>query len=192
MYTKEQLKDLLKERIKDFEQFDKYYAIYQYHFQNNSSIETKKYHFHHCIPVNVTKQNLNKKNRRQVIAEHDNKYNVEDNIVKLPIKWHIVAHYVFALATKNIDDINAFYTLVEDFETNINSYTFDSVVDLAKIIEENAKPNSKKQYMTVEQVKKQIKQKQNNYKQELKQKMKPRQEEYKKQLKEHKKQLSNK
>jgi hypothetical protein len=161
MYNDEEIEKLFENHIVDETYFKKYVDIYKY-FKIN---ETKddRFNFHHFFPVNYGKEILNEKNRYHTIKKHDEFYAIENNVVKLPIKWHIIAHYILAKATFRKDDINSFFTLIGNYDRNIESYSFNEVESLAELIEENSEPNQTEHYMTQSETKEYLKQKQKDY-----------------------------
>ena len=100
----------------------------------------------------------------QKLEKHDKLFDIKDNVVKLPIKWHVIAHYCLAMATLREDDINSFFTLVGDYSKPIQNYTFFDVQTLAQLVEENAQPNSINHYVTQKERKELYKEQQKEYK----------------------------
>lgn len=204
MYDDNQINDMFGKYIKDNEYFKTYVSIYKYFKENE--MDGNKFHYHHFYPSFLRKIENDEflKNRYHAIEKLDNDYDPDDNVVKLPIKWHVIAHYCLGLALRTTDAENSFYVLIGDYSKSIESYTFDDVDNLARLIEENAMSNSLNQYMTQRDKKEMYKSKQKEYqnkwneehKDELfqrKQEYKNRQKEYQKKWKdEHKDELLQK
>lgn len=159
MYTKEFLLSIFD--IKYYDWFDKYVEIcFLYQKIKTDDIF---FNYHHIIPVNVGKEQLNTKNRYHTISEHDKMYHPNDNVVKLSIDYHILAHYCLARATEREDDINSFYTLIGNYDKWYKSYSLDEVKKIAKLVKESSLPNTNDHYMTVEERKEYDKSKQKEY-----------------------------
>lgn len=190
MYNDEEIEKLFENHIVDETYFKKYVDIYKY-FKIN---ETKddRFNFHHFFPVNYGKEILNEKNRYHTIKKHDEFYAIENNVVKLPIKWHIIAHYILAKATFRKDDINSFFTLIGNYDRNIESYSFNEVESLAELIEENSLPNQIDHYVTQSERKEMYKEQQKVYKEKWKEEHKDEIEERKRQQREYAKQMREK
>lgn len=186
MYTDEQIKDMFYEYIKDYDYFTRYTNIYKYYKTNDC--ESNKYNFHHFVPCNFTKESLQEKNRYHTIEKHDELYDIKDNVVKLPIKWHVIAHYCLAMATLREDDINSFFTLIGDYSKPIEKYTFNDVQTLAQLVEENALPNTIDHYVTQSERKEMYKVQQKEYKEKWKEEHKEEIEERKRKQREYAKQ----
>ena len=162
MYTDEQIDQFFGKHIKNKNYFGTYVAIYKYFMENET--DNNKFNHHHFVPCNITKESLQEKNRYHTIEKHDKLFDIKDNVVKLPIKWHVIAHYCLAMATLREDDINSFFTLVGDYSKPIQNYTFDDVQTLAQLVEENAQPNSINHYVTQNERKELYKEQQKEYK----------------------------
>ena len=162
MYTDEQIEQFFGKYIKNKNYFGTYVAIYKYFMENKT--DSNRFNHHHFVPCNITKESLQEKNRYHTIEKHDKLFDVKDNVVKLPIKWHVIAHYCLAMATLREDDINSFFTLVGDYSKPIQNYTFDDVQNLAQLVEENATPNSIDHYVTQSERKEMYKEQQKEYK----------------------------
>lgn len=173
MYTDEEIEQFFNKYIKDRNYFETYVAIYKYFMKNET--DSDKFNSHHFIPCNFTKELLQEKNRYHAIEKHDELFDVKDNVVKLPIKWHIIAHYCLAMATLREDDVNSFFTLIKDYSKKINDYTFDDVQSLAQTIEENSIPNTIDHYLTQSERK-------DLYKQTMKENKKRYEEEHKEEI----------
>ena len=166
MYTDEQIEQFFNKYIKNKNYFGTYVAIYKYFMENET--DSDRFNHHHFVPCNITKESLQEKNRYHTIETHDKLFDIKDNIVKLPIKWHVIAHYCLAMATLREDDINSFFTLVGDYSKPIQNYTFDDVQNLAQLVEENATPNSIDHYVTQHERKEMYKEQQKVYKEQWK------------------------
>lgn len=162
MYTDKQIEQFFGKYIKNKNYFGTYVAIYKYFMENET--DSNRFNHHHFVPCNITKESLQEKNRYHTIEKHDKLFDVKDNVVKLPIKWHVIAHYCLAMATLREDDINSFFTLVGDYSKPIQNYTFDDVQNLAQLVEENATPNSIDHYVTQSERKEMYKEQQKEYK----------------------------
>ena len=162
MYTDEQIEHFFGKYIKNKNYFGTYVAIYKYFMENETN--SNRFNHHHFVPCNITKESLQEKNRYHTIEKHDKLFDIKDNVVKLPIKWHVIAHYCLAMATLREDDINSFFTLVGDYSKPIQNYTFDDVQNLAQLVEENATPNLIDHYVTQSERKELYKEQQKEYK----------------------------
>lgn len=162
MYTDEQMEQFFDKHIKNKNYFGTYVAIYKYFMENET--DSNRFNHHHFVPCNITKECLQEKNRYHTIEKHDKLFDIKDNVVKLPIKWHVIAHYCLAMATLREDDINSFFTLVGDYSKPIQNYTFFDVQTLAQLVEENAQPNSIDHYVTQSERKEMYKEQQKEYK----------------------------
>lgn len=166
MYTDEQIERFFGKHIKNKNYFGTYVAIYKYFMENET--DNNRFNHHHFVPCNITKESLQEKNRYHTIEKHDELFDIKDNVVKLPIKWHVIAHYCLAMATLREDDINSFFTLVGDYSKPIQNYTFFDVQTLAQLVEENAQLNSIDHYVTQSERKELYKEQQKEYKKKWK------------------------
>ena len=171
MYSDEQITEMFKNKYNTIdpqckEYLDAYINIYKQSFVR--PCESDKYNHHHFFPSFIFKQLIGEKNRYHTIEKLDESYKPSDNVCKLRILYHILAHYYLALAMKGtvyeFDANNAFYTLVGDYSKNINDYTLDEVKELGRLIEENATPNSIDHYVTQSERKEMYKEQQKVYK----------------------------
>lgn len=162
MYTDEQIEQFFSKHIKNKNYFGTYVAIYKYFMENET--DSNRFNHHHFVPCNITKESLQEKNRYHTIEKHDKLFDIKDNVVKLPIKWHVIAHYCLAMATLREDDINSFFTLVGDYSKPIQNYTFFDVQTLAQLVEENATSNSIDHYVTQSERKELYKEQRKEYK----------------------------
>ena len=181
MYSKEYIKSIIKPISKNWSEawFNNYYKIIEY-FSKHDTCDNK-YNFHHVIPVHVSvdENSTTFKRRAQAIAYHDEKYNIIDNVVKLPIKMHVIAHYCLAKATMNKKDINSFMILHGDFTRDFYSMTMHDVEELSNLVHESGFPNSSEHYMTIDEMKRQ----QQEYRHEYSKKIRENQKKYLKNLK---------
>lgn len=206
MYTDEQIMEMFKGKYNDTDSLYKgyfyaYVNIYKQSFFH--PCESDKYNFHHFYCSFLYKQQINTKNRYHTIEKLDEFYKPNDNVCKLRILYHVLAHYYLAMSMcgtiYEFDASNAFYTLVGNFDKALKDYTIDEVKELGRLIEENAPPNSINHYITMserkdlyKQTAKEIKQKyeQDNKeeiekkKKDLKQKQKENREKWKEEHKE--------
>jgi len=187
MYTDEQIEQFFDKYIKNKNYFGTYVAIYKYFMENET--DSNKFNHHHFVPCNITKESLQEKNRYHTIEKHDKLFDIKDNVVKLPIKWHVIAHYCLAMATLREDDINSFFTLIGDYSKPIQNYTFDDVQNLAQLVEENATPNSINYYVTQSERKELYKEQQKEYKKKWEEEHKDEIEERKRKQKEYAKKM---
>ena len=187
MYTDEEIKNIFNGHILNKDYFERYVNIYKYY--KTHDCDSDKFAHHHFYPVNYTRELLKRKNRYWTIEEHDNQYDIENNIVKIPIKWHVIAHFCLAMASLRTDDINSFYTLIGNFDKNIYLYSFDEVQEIAQLVEENSQPNMIEHYLTQKERKDMYKQTAKEYKEkyilEHKEEIKQKKQEYKNKLKEY-------
>ena len=182
MYTDEQIEKFFNKYITNKNYFATYVVIYKYFMENITDCD--KFNHHHFVPCNFTKEYLQEKNRYHTIEKHDEIFYIKDNVVKLPIKWHVIAHYCLAMATLRDDDINSFFTLIGDYSKPIKLYTFDDVLELSQMIEENAEPNKINRYVTQSERKEIYKEQQKVYKEKWKEEHKEEIEKKKKEYKE--------
>ena len=187
MYTDEQIEQFFGKHIKNKNYFGTYVAIYKYFMENET--DSNRFNHHHFVPCNITKESLQEKNRYHTIEKHDKLFDVKDNVVKLPIKWHVIAHYCLAMATLREDDINSFFTLVGDYSKPIQNYTFFDVQTLAQLVEENTTPNSIDHYVTQSERKEMYKEQEKEYKKKWKEEHADEIEERKRQQREYAKKM---
>lgn len=171
MYTDEQITEMFKDKYNTIdsqckEYLDAYINIYKQSFIR--PCESDKFNHHHFFPSFIFKQLIGEKNRYHTIEKLDESYKPCDNVCKLRILYHVLAHYYLALAMKGtvyeFDANNAFYKLVGNYLKNINDYTLEEVKELGKLIEENAQPNSIDHYVTQSERKELYKEQQKEYK----------------------------
>lgn len=170
MYTDEQIEEMFKDKYNLFDlqckqYLDAYINIYKQSFIN--PCKSDKFHHHHLFPSFIYKQMVGEKNRYYTIEKLDETFKPNDNVCKLRILYHVLAHYYLAMALRGtvyeFDANNAFYILVNDYSKNINSYTVDEIKELGRLIEENTSPNQIDHYMTQSETKEYLKQKQKDY-----------------------------
>ena len=151
---------------------------------------------HHFFPSFIYKQMIGEKNRYHTIEKLDESYNPNDNVCKLRILYHVLAHYCLAKSMKGtvyeFDANNAFYTLIGDYSKNIDSYTYEEVNEIGRLIEENAEPNSIDHYVTQSERKEMYKEQWKAYKEKWKEEHKDEIEERKRQQREYAKQMREK
>lgn len=206
MYTDKQIAEMFKNKynksdIKYSEYFNAYVNIYKQSFIR--PCKSDKYNFHHFFPSFLYRDSIGAKNRYHTIEILDENYSPNDNVCKLRVLYHILAHYYLAMSMQGtvyeIDSTNAFYTLIGDYSRKINSYSLEEVIELGRLIEENSVPNTIDHYITMSERKELYKQtaKENKKKyeeehkyeielkkQELKQKQKENRERWKEEHKE--------
>ena len=145
--------------------FDTYIHFYKRSFTR--PCKSNKFHMHHFFPSFIYKQMIGEKNRYHTIEKLDEAYSPNDNVCKLRILYHVLAHYFLAKAMKGtayeFDANNAFYTLIGDYSRNIDSYTYEEVKEIGRLIEENVEPNEIDHYMTQSETKEHFKQKQKDW-----------------------------
>ena len=138
---------------------------------------------------------IGEKNRYHTIEKLDEFYKPNDNVCKLRILYHVLAHYYLAMAFRGtvyeFDAYKAFCTLINDYSRPLSSYTLEEVKEIGRLIEENAEPNQIDHYVTQSERKEYFKQKQKeyveNWKKEHEEEIKERQRkqrEYAKQMRE--------
>ena len=198
MYSNEQITEMFKDKIPQDKQSQSYFRAYVniYKLSFTRPTQSDKYNHHHFYPSFLYKADLNEKNRYNTIEKLDEKYNPQDNTCKLRIMYHAMAHYYLAMCLRNtkfaLDSRNAFFTLIGDYSRNLESYTFEEVKDLGRLIEENTQPNQIDHYVTQTERKEYYKQKQKEYKEQWKEEHKDEIEERKRQQREYAKQMRNK
>jgi hypothetical protein len=199
MYTDEQIEELFKNKYNLFDPqckqyLDAYINIYKQSFIN--PCQSDKYNFHHFFPSFIYKQIIGEKNRYHTIEKLDEMYKPNDNVCKLRILYHILAHYYLAMALKGtmyeFDANNVFFTLIGDYSRKIETYTFDEVKEIGRLIEENALPNQIDHYVTQserkELCKQSVKENKEKYMEEHKDEIEQKKLEFKQKQKEYKKQ----
>ena len=108
------MKDCIKEKLLSYannEYMKKYIEICE--FYQKKPCKTNKYNFHHIFPAFLYKQEHNAKNRNKIIDDLDKEYIPEDNIVKLPNKWHFIVHYFLGKALLTKEAINSFQIFID-------------------------------------------------------------------------------
>lgn len=195
MYTDEQITEIFKDKYNTIdsqckEYFDAYVNIYKQSFINPT--KSDKFNQHHFFPSFVYKQIIGEKNRYHTVEKLDEAYSPNDNVCKLRILYHVLAHYYLALAMKGtvyeFDANNSFYTLINDYSRNIDSYTLEEVKELGRLLEENALPNTIDHYVTQFERKEMYKVQQKEYKEKWKEEHKEEIEERKRKQREYAKQ----
>ena len=170
MYTDEQIKEMFKNKYNTIdsqckEYLDAYINIYKQSFIN--PCKSDKFHHHHLFPSFIYKQMIGEKNRYHTVEKLDETFKPNDNVCKLRILYHVLAHYYLAMALRGTvyeyDSLNAFCTLINDYSRPLSSYTYEEVNEIGRLIEENAEPNKIDHYMTQSETKEHFKQKQKDY-----------------------------
>lgn len=199
MYTDEQINEMFKDKYNAIDPLCKDYLDTYIHFYKRSfthPCKSDKFHMHHFFPSFIYKQMIGEKNRYHTIEKLDESYNPNDNVCKLRILYHVLAHYCLAKAMKGtvyeFDANNAFYTLIGDYSKNIDSYTYEEVNEIGRLIEENAEPNQIDHYVTQSERKEMYKEQQRVYKEKWKEEHKDEIEERKRQQREYAKQMREK
>lgn len=172
MYTDEQIKEMFGSILTNDEEsrmyFDSYVNIYKWSFQHPT--QSKKYHFHHfyCSFLAKNDSDIMTKNRYWTIERLDEKYVPDDNVCKLRILYHVMAHYYLAMALRGTpyetDARNSFFVLVNDYTRPLESYSLNEVEELGRMIEDNAEPSKFDRYMTQSKMKEYMKSKNDDYK----------------------------
>lgn len=196
MYTDEQINEMFKDKYNTIDvhckqYFDAYVNIYKQSFIH--PCKSDKFHHHHLFPSFIYKQMIGEKNRYHTIEKLDETFKPNDNVCKLRILYHVLAHYYLARAMKGtvyeFDANNAFYTLIGNYSRNIESYTIEEVIELGRLIEENSQPNHIDHYVTQNKRKEMYKEQQKEYKEKWKEEHKEEIEERKRQQKEYAKKM---
>ena len=195
MYTDEQIDELFKNKIPQDKESQAYFNAYVNIYKCSFTRPTKsdKYNFHHLYCSFLAKSDWGEKNRYHTIERLDEFYKPNNNICKLRILYHVIAHWCLGMALRNtpfdIDARNAFFTLVGDYSRNIESYTFDEVKELGRLVEENTESNKIDHYLTQIERKEMYKEQQKAYKEKWKEEHKDEIEERKRQQREYAKQM---
>lgn len=196
MYTDEQINNLFENRYNKFDPhckqyLDAYINIYKQSFAH--PCESDKFNHHHFFPSFIYKQLIGEKNRYHTIEKLDEAYSPNDNVCKLRILYHVLAHWYLGMALRGtvyeFDAKNAFFTLINNYSRPIESYTMEEVVGLGRLIEENAEPNQIDHYVTQSERKEMYKEQQKAYKEKLKEEHKDEIEERKRQQREYAKKM---
>ena len=199
MYNDEQINEMFKDRYNLFdpqckEYLDAYINIYKQSFIN--PCKSDKFHHHHLFPSFIYKQMIGEKNRYHTIEKLDETFKPNDNVCKLRILYHVLAHYYLAMAMKGtvyeFDASNAFFTLINNYSRPLSSYTFDEVKEIGRLIEENAESNQIEHYVTQAERKEMYKEQQKAYKEKWKEEHKDEIEERKRQQREYNKKMREK
>ena len=170
MYTDEQIDEMFKDKYNLFDPqckqyLDAYINIYKQSFIN--PCKSDKFHHHHLFPSFIYKQMIGEKNRYHTIEKLDETFKPNDNVCKLRILYHVLAHYYLAMALRGTvyeyDSLNAFCTLINDYSRPLSSYTLEEIKEIGRLIEENTPPNQIDHYMTQSETKEYLKQKQKDY-----------------------------
>ena len=196
MYTDEQIDEMFKDKYNTIDPLCKDYLDTYIHFYKRSfthPCKLDKFHMHHFFPSFIYKQMIGEKNRYHTIEKLDESYNPKNNVCKLRILYHVLAHYCLAKAMKGtvyeFDANNAFYTLIGDYSKNIDSYTYEEVNEIGRLIEENTEPNKIDHYVTQSERKEMYKEQQKAYKEKWKEEHKDEIEKRKHQQREYAKQM---
>lgn len=113
------------------EWIDKYFAI----LSDFSNITSVKFEKHHIIPCFVFKDSINKtRNVTKIFADK-----IKENIIKLSIYNHIIAHFYLWKIFKNEDSRKPIYILCGN--KNIKDMEESKIKEIAKIIEDCSKEN---------------------------------------------------
>ena len=199
MYSDEQINEMFKDKYNTIDSSCKDYLDIYIHFYKRSfthPCKSDKFHMHHFFPSFIYKQMIGEKNRYHTIEKLDEAYSPNDNVCKLRILYHVLAHYYLAKAMKGtvyeFDANNAFYTLIGNYSKNINSYTYEEVNEIGRLIEENAEPNKIDHYVTQNERKEMYKEQQKAYKEKWKEEHKDEIEERKRQQREYAKEMRKK
>ena len=196
MYTDEQINEMFKDKYNLFDPqckqyLDAYINIYKQSFIN--PCKSDKFHHHHLFPSFIYKQMIGEKNRYHTIEKLDETFKPNDNVCKLRILYHVLAHYYLAMALRGTlyeyDSFNAFCTLINDYSRPLSSYTLDEIKEIGRLIEENTEPNKIDHYVTQSERKEMYKEQQKAYKEKWKEEHKDEIEERKRQQREYAKQM---
>lgn len=196
MYTDEQINEIFKDKYNLFDPqckqyLDAYINIYKQSFIN--PCKSDKFHHHHLFPSFIYKQMIGEKNRYHTIEKLDETFKPNDNVCKLRILYHVLAHYYLAMALRGTiyeyDSLNAFCTLINDYSRPLSSYTLDEIKEIGRLIEENAEPNQIDHYVTQSERKEMYKEQQKAYKEKWNEEHKDEIEEHKRQQREYAKKM---
>lgn len=196
MYTDEQINEIFKDKYNLFDPqckqyLDAYINIYKQSFIN--PCKSDKFHHHHFFPSFIYKQIIGEKNRYHTIEKLDETFKPNDNVCKLRILYHVLAHYYLAMALSGTiyeyDSLNAFCTLINDYSRPLSSYTLDEIKEIGRLIEENAEPNQIDHYVTQNERKEMYKEQQKAYKEKWNEEHKDEIEEHKRQQREYAKKM---
>lgn len=196
MYTDEQIEEMFKDKYNLFDPqckqyLDAYINIYKQSFINPCKLD--KFHHHHLFPSFIYKQIIGEKNRYHTIEKLDETFKPNDNVCKLRILYHVLAHYYLAMALRGTiyeyDSLNAFCTLINDYSRPLSSYTLDEIKEIGRLIEENAELNQIDHYVTQSERKEMYKEQQKAYKEKWNEEHKDEIEEHKRQQREYAKKM---
>ena len=196
MYTDEQIDEMFKDKYNLFDPqckqyLDAYINIYKQSFIN--PCKSDKFHHHHLFPSFIYKQMIGEKNRYHTIEKLDETFKPNDNVCKLRILYHVLAHYYLAMALRGTvyeyDSLNAFCTLINDYSRPLSSYTLEEIKEIGRLIEENTPPNQIDHYVTQSERKEMYKEQQKTYKEKWKEEHKDEIEERKRQQREYAKEM---
>ena len=196
MYTDEQIDEMFKDKYNLFDPqckqyLDAYINIYKQSFIN--PCKSDKFHHHHFFPSFIYKQMIGEKNRYHTIEKLDETFKPNDNVCKLRILYHVLAHYYLAMALRGTvyeyDSLNAFCTLINDYSRPLSSYTLNEIKEIGRLIEENAEPNQIDHYVTQSERKEMYKEQQKAYKEKWNEEHKDEIEERKRQQREYAKKM---
>ena len=196
MYTDEQIEEMFKDKYNLFDPqckqyLDAYINIYKQSFI--TPCKSDKFHHHHFFPSFIYKQMIGEKNRYHTIEKLDETFKPNDNVCKLRILYHVLAHYYLAMALRGTVyeyySLNAFCTLINDYSRPLSSYTLDEIKEIGRLIEENAEPNQIDHYVTQSERKEMYKEQQKAYKEKWNEEHKDEIEEHKRQQREYAKKM---
>lgn len=196
MYTDKQIEEIFKDKYNLFDPqckqyLDAYINIYKQSFIN--PCKSDKFHHHHFFPSFIYKQMIGEKNRYHTIEKLDETFKPNDNVCKLRILYHVLAHYYLAMALRGTiyeyDSLNAFCTLINDYSRPLFSYTLDEIKEIGRLIEENAEPNQIDHYVTQSERKEMYKEQQKAYKEKWNEEHKDEIEKHKRQQREYAKKM---
>ncbi len=196
MYTDEHIEEIFKDKYNLFDPqckqyLDAYINIYKQSFIN--PCKSDKFHHHHFFPSFIYKQIIGEKNRYHTIEKLDETFKPNNNVCKLRILYHVLAHYYLAMALRGTvyeyDSLNAFCTLINDYSRPLSSYTLDEIKEIGRLIEENAEPNQIDHYVTQSERKEMYKEQQKAYKEKWNEEHKDEIEERKRQQREYAKKM---
>ena len=196
MYTDDRIDVMFFDKINQSnleckQYLDAYINIYKQSFIN--PCKSDKFHHHHLFPSFIYKQMIGEKNRYHTIEKLDETFKPNDNVCKLRILYHVLAHYYLAMALRGTiyeyDSLNAFCTLINDYSRPLSSYTLEEIKEIGRLIEENAEPNKIDHYVTQSERKEMYKEQQKSYKEKWKEEHKDEIEERKRQQREYAKKM---
>ena len=195
MLNRKQIKEILKPfLIVNCVWFNKYLDLMEEMIEHYPQ-SCNKYNYHHLIPVSIYKNIKGLKNRAQAINGADETFTVENNIVKLPIYYHVIAHYyLYKCSNYNLNntaynDMKRAFLGFMSLDKRADEYSMQEVIACAKDFHNQSQDTISEHYLSQDERKEMTqqyaKQKQQQYLEEHKEEIEQRKLDYKQKQKEY-------